>query len=193
MQLSRCAGLPSRSPAVTARRSPGFAAPRAPAYDNPRREGGNMRLASGFTLIELLVTVVVIGILASIALPSYNSYITRSKLTEAYQVLSDLRVKQEQRFQDARAYHNSFCSPTGSAATQVQYFDFACNPNPLPAGSLTFTIEATGKAGTELEGIKFTINENNARSTTVTGGSKMADKGFTDNGTCWVRKKPNQC
>ena len=149
-----------------------------------------MRLASGFTLIELMVTLVVIGILASIALPSYNSYITRSKLTEAHQMLSDLRVKQEQRFQDARAYSAALCAPTGAAATQVQYFDFSC---PAAPTATAFTIQAAGKAGTDLEGITYTINENNVRTTTVTGGSKMADKGFTDNGTCWVRKKPNQC
>lgn len=151
-----------------------------------------MRHASGFTLIELLITVVILGIIASIALPSYNSYVVRSKLTEAHQVLSDLRVKQEQRYQDARAYSNALCSPTGSAATQVKYFDFACNPA-LVAGAQAFKIEASGKAGTDLEGITFAIDENNTRSTTITGGSKMALKGFTTNGTCWVRKKPNQC
>jgi len=151
-----------------------------------------MRHASGFTLIELLVTVVILGILASIALPSYNAYVVRSKLTEAHQVLSDLRVKQEQRYQDARAYANALCAPTGTAATQVKYFDFACNPA-LVAGSQTFKIEATGKAGTDLEGIVFSIDENNARSTTVTGGTKMANKGFTSNANCWVSKKPNQC
>ncbi|HEX5160462.1 MAG TPA: type IV pilin protein [Steroidobacteraceae bacterium] len=153
-----------------------------------------MHQARGFTLIELLITVVVLGILAAIALPSYTSYITRSKLTEAHQVLADLRVKQEQRFQDARAYDNALCKPTGSALTQVKYFDFACNPDPLPAGSQTFTIQATGKAGTELEGIMFSINENNAHATTVTAASKMAQKGYSAGTTnCWVTKKPNQC
>ena len=152
-----------------------------------------MRHASGFTLIELLVTVMILGILAAIALPSYNSYIVRSKLTEAHQVLSDLRVKQEQRYQDARQYANALCSPTGSAAAQVKYFDFACNPA-LVAGAQTFKIEATGKAGTDLEGITFAIDENNTRSTTVTGGSKMAGKGYAAGTTgCWVTKAPNQC
>jgi type IV pilus assembly protein PilE len=151
-----------------------------------------MRSASGFTLIELLVTVVILGILASIALPSYTSYVTRSKLTEAHSVLSDLRVKQEQRYQDARSYADALCAPTGAAATQVKYFDFSCSPA-LVAGAQAFTIQAVGKAGTDLDGIKFTIDENNARSTTVSGGSKMANKGFASNATCWVTKKGGQC
>lgn len=149
-----------------------------------------MRQASGFTLIELLITVVIIGILASIALPSYNSYVVRSKLVEAHQVLSDLRVKQEQRFQDARTYSAALCSPTGASATQVKYFDFSC---PAAPTATAFTIQAAGKAGTDLEGITYTINESNVRTTAVTGGSKMAGKGFTSNATCWVTKKPNQC
>jgi type IV pilus assembly protein PilE len=147
-----------------------------------------MRLASGFTLIELLITVVIIGILASIALPSYNSYITRSKLTEAHQVLSDLRVKQEQRFQDARTYSAANCAPTGAAATQVKYFAFSC---PAAPTATTFTIQAVGQA--DLAGITFTINESNQRTTVVTGGSKMADNGFASNATCWTMKKGGQC
>ncbi len=42
-----------------------------------------MRKQAGFTLIELMITVVVIGILAAIALPSYNSYIRRSHCENA--------------------------------------------------------------------------------------------------------------
>jgi type IV pilus assembly protein PilE len=149
-----------------------------------------MRQARGFTLIELLITVVVLGILAAIALPSYTSYITRSKLTEAHAQLSDLRVKLEQRFQDARSYAN--CGTIVAAATGTKYFDYTCPAVADPVN--TFTIQAAGKAGTELEGIAFTITESNARATTVTGGSKMAQKGFSVGTTgCWVTKKPNQC
>jgi len=148
-----------------------------------------MRHASGFTLIELMITLVILGIIAAVALPSYNSYITRSKLTEAHANLADLRVKLEQRFQDARSYAN--CAAIVAGTTDVKYFDYSC---PAVADAInTYVIRAAGKAGTDLDGIAYTINESNARTTTVTGGSKMASKGFTDNGTCWVTKKPNQC
>ncbi len=56
-------------------------------------KGGNL-MNKGFTLIELLVVVLIIGILASIALPQYTKAVERSRMAEAVQILGDLGTAQ---------------------------------------------------------------------------------------------------
>jgi len=59
---------------------------------------------AGITLIELMIVVVVVGILASIAYPSYQQYILRSKRTEGKALLMDIVARQERFYMDRNSY-----------------------------------------------------------------------------------------
>jgi len=135
-----------------------------------------MNKQAGFTLIEVMIVVVIIAVLASIALPSYNDYLTRGRIPEATSNLTIRRVQMEQYFQDNRQYTGFPLCATPD--TTNKYFDFSCAAAPT---ATTYTLQAVGK-GT-MAGFTYTIDQANTKATTA------APAGWTGNATCWIVRK----
>ena len=138
-----------------------------------------MKMTRGFTLIELMIVVAVIGVLAAIAIPNYNEYVTRSKIMEATSGLMDASVKLEQYFLDNRTYTGACTAGTvAPPPASTTNFDFTCT-----LGTITYDILATGK-GT-MTSFKYHIT--NIGKSTETVGAGWALSGSA--GTCWQTSK----
>ena len=68
------------------------------------------QIQQGFTLIELMITVAIVGILASIAYPSYQDSVMKSRRADVKGVLLGLANAMERRFTET----NSYCDAGGA-------------------------------------------------------------------------------
>ncbi len=93
------------------------------------------QIQKGFTLIELMIVVAIIGILAAVAIPAYQDYTVKSKLSEMTSVTDP-----------ARLAIGTFCSETGSLAGLVGG-SLGTVPTGLPTGVKYTSAMAIG-AGT---------------------------------------------
>jgi type IV pilus assembly protein PilE len=81
--------------------------------DSNRKGSSGIRRMRGFTLLELLVTVAIVAILAAIALPSYSTYVNRTRARGAAADLVSMSLALENDFQKTLVY------PVYAAGTAV--------------------------------------------------------------------------
>ena len=110
------------------------------------------RVQKGFTLIELMIVVAIIGILAAIAIPQYQDYTIRAKLSNAITAADPLKQAVAICIQEAGGVATN-CNTTNAAAnipTFVATKEVA-SATVTNAGVITLTLVASG-IGTGVDG-----------------------------------------
>lgn len=115
---------------------------------------------SGFTLIELLITVTVLGILAAVAVPSYQNYLNQARRADAKAVLMEAAQVLERTYTANNCYNwgGAACDADAATATGLlgtlqrspknstagkQFYDISLSA----IARSTFTLQAVPKSG----------------------------------------------
>lgn len=119
-----------------------------------------MKKSTGFTLIELMITVAIVGILASIALPSYQESVRKSRRSDAEGALTNMANAMERYFTTSNTYlgaAGTTATPANTGAPRVystpaetaQYYTLTISA----AAANSYTLRATPINGQATNGI----------------------------------------
>ena len=86
------------------------------------------RVSQGFTLIELMIAVAIVGILAAVALPSYQRSIMKGRRVDAKAATLDLAAREERYFSVNNTYTNSAVSLGYATAASAGAFTVVTSP-----------------------------------------------------------------
>ena len=112
-------------------------------------------MQKGFTLIELMIVVAIIGILAAIALPAYQDYTIRSRVTEGLNLAGAAKLAITETFAARGGVALTGCASPCSVNPPVNDFGYRFTPTKYVTGISIANIAAVPVAGDGRIGIIF--------------------------------------
>ncbi len=124
--------------------------------------------SKGFSLVELMVVVVIVGILAAVAMPSYNNYLVRGSRAAAQTELLEIASLQEKIYLNSNAYTPNVATAYNGNAAGGLGRTGGTTPDgkytlSLTTDGQTYALRATPAAGRQVGDGCITIQENGQR------------------------------
>jgi len=128
---------------------------------------------NGFTLIEMMVVVMIIGILAAIAYPSYQEYVLRGYRSEGMALLNDAAARQERYYAQTNNYvtSDSDIEKLGlNASSSSGRYELSVS-NPDGSGGYLLTATPQGAQTADTKCGDLLLNARGVRSVGVSGAN----------------------
>ena len=129
------------------------------------------QLQKGFTLIELMIVVAIIGILAAVALPAYQDYTVRAKVSEGIVLASAAKLAVAENAANGSAFASSWSAPVPTANVSSIGIDSG-------NGTITVTYTAAAGGASGANTILLVPTSETAAVAAVAGVGNVGDPGY---------------
>ena len=138
------------------------------------------KIQKGFTLIELMIVVAIIGILAAVAIPAYQDYTVRAKVTEGLSLASSAKVAVTENASNGAPYASGWTAP--APTNNVASVGIA-----VATGTITITYGASIDGGNKTVTLN-PVDGNKLTGALFAGGTATATSIPSSGSVSWVCK-----